>query len=309
MNPRPNILWLAVTGLCLGLHLPSGAVSAADPTAAPIAPTAPATVEKPQWIMTINGRTVGTEEFNLYYTERLRQSRGQPSAEMQNQVMSDLINFVLVSDDARQRGVDKQPEVQAGLKLQQDQLLSRLAMQAVAASHQPSDEDLKKAFDTDYAKRSGTEYKTRHILVPSEDEAKAVIKKLEGGTPFADLAKEQTGGSRSEDLGWVDPGDLVPPFAEALKTMKPGTTSKQPVKTDFGWHVILLEETREAKPPTFDEVKAEIVASLKQQAMTQYLTELREKAKIEFNPALTAKPKPADAPGKQATEDKPAAKK
>ncbi len=296
MKLRRNLLGITVSGLCLaGLQLPPSGALAAEPAAA--------SAEKPKWIMTINGETVTTEAFNLFYGERLRQSQTPPSPQLQNQVISDLINLTLVAEDARQRGIDKQPDIQSALRLQQDQLLNQVAFRVVTSSVNPSQEDLKKAFDAHYLNRPATEYKTRHVLVSSEEEAKTIIKKLEGGAKFEALAKD-TQDPTGDDLGWINPADVVVPFAEVLKAMKPGTYSTAPVKTDFGWHVILLEETRETKPRTLEDVKAELIASLKQAAVKDYLTGLREKAKIEINPALAAKaaeavpsgaaPKPAD---------------
>lgn len=282
MKFRRNLLWMVVSGLCLvSAQLSPLTVQAADPSAAP--------VDKPQWLVSVNGQKISTDTFNLFYGERLRQSQSPPSPQMQSQVISDLVNLMLVAEDARRKGLDKQPEVQNALKLEEDQLLSRLAVQALANAINPTDEELKKAFEAQTTNRSHTEYKVRHILIPSENEAKELIKKLDAGTKFDELATPRTKNGGSENLGWINPDDVVAPFAEAIKAMKPGTHSKQPVKTDFGWHVILLEETRDTPPPIFETAKDELIAGLKQQAVMDYLTGLRDKAKIELNPALTAK--------------------
>lgn len=299
MKLRRNLLWLAVSGLCLvSAQISMSSVQAADPPSAP--------TEKPQWLVSINGHKVSTETFTRFYGERLRQMQSPPSPQMQSEVINDLVNLMLVSEDARQRGLDKQPEVQNALRLEEDQLLSRVAVQAVASTINPTEEELKQAFEAQSANRPSTEYKVRHILVPSEDEAKELIKKLDGGTTFDELATPRTQSGGSENLGWIDPDDVVAPFAEAVKAMKPGTYSKQPVKTDFGWHVILLEETRKTTPPTLETAKAELIASIKQKAVMDYLTGLRDKAKIELNPAFTAKPPAGGAAG---GDNKPTDKK
>ena len=297
MKIRPNLVALAVAGLCL-----TGFYSPVRQALLSTAQAAEAPAEEPQWLMTVNGQTVSTREFTIYFTERVRQSHGQPTNQLQSQAVNELINFILVAEDARQKGLDKQPEVQAAIKLQQDQLLSRVALQEYANSYEPSEADIKKAYDESNATRSDTEYKARHILVTSEDEAKALIKQLDGGTDFVKLASEHsTGptGSDGGDLGWFDPSQMVEPFSKAIQAMKPKTYSKEPVKTDFGWHVILLEETRAAKPPTLDEMKPELTNALKQKALAEYLSGLREKAKVEFNPALTAKPADAAPPAEE----------
>lgn len=289
MKLRPKLLWFAVSGLCLAGFQPlTAAAQSVEP--------APATDPRPQWVVSVNGQKVSVETFNLFFGERLRQIQTPPTPQLQNEVIGDLVNLLLIAEDARRRGLDKQPQVQSALKLQEDQILTRFAVQTLARDFKPSDEALKKAFDAQYANRPVTEYKTRHVLVSSEDEAKAIIQKLEGGAKFDELSKE-TQDPTGDDLGWINPADVVAPFAEALKPMKPGTHSKTPVKTDFGWHVILLEETREGKAPTLDEVKAELVAALKQQAVTDYLTQLRDKAEIELNPALTKAPETAPPAG------------
>jgi len=287
MQFRPRIISAAVALLCVG-----GTLLTFDRTLAADTPPAPDSAAEPQWFMTINGKTITIDEFRIFYTERLQQARSQPSSELQSQVINDLITLTLVAEDARQRGLDKQPVVQAALALQQTQLLSQVALQGQASENKPSEEEIKKLYDEKYAGKPGTEYKARHILLKTEDEAKSVIAELKGGADFTELAKQQsTGptGPKGGDLGWFEADQMVPSFAEALRSMKPGTYSEKPVQTQFGWHVILLEETRDAKPPSLEEATAELTAALRQKALAGYISSLREKANVELNPALTEK--------------------
>jgi len=293
MQFRPRIISVAVAaGLsALGVQLPFSEIQAADPV------SKPESTEAPVWFMTVNGKTVSSAEFRLFYTERLQQARSQPSSELQSQVINDLINMTLVAEDARQRGLDKEPTLEAAMALQQTQLLSQVAMQSFSNEIKPSGDEIKKLYEEQYAGKSTTEFKARHILLKTEDEAKSVIAQLKGGADFAELAKQQsTGptGPKGGDLGWFEADQMVPPFAESLRSMKPGTYSEKPVQTQFGWHVILLEETREAKPPAMEDVKDKLTATLRQKALASYVSSLREKAKVEFNPAFTKKDDPAE---------------
>ena len=145
---------------------------------------------------------------------------------------------------------------------------------------------MKKLYDEQFGNYTGTEYKASHILVKTEEEASALITELAEGADFAELAKEHsTGptGPKGGDLGWFDADQMVPAFSEAVKGMEKGAYSKEPVNTQFGWHVILLQDTREAEPPTFEEVKPQLATQLQQQAVARYVAELRQNAKVELN--------------------------
>jgi peptidyl-prolyl cis-trans isomerase C len=240
-------------------------------------------------IASINGQPFSLGLFRLFYAERLSQVRTENSPAFQNQVFNEFVNIVVTAQNAESKGLDKESNFQDALKLQRLQLLSRLALQDAANSLSPSKDALQKAYEKRYGTARRTEYKAQHILVKTEDEAKDLISQLDGGADFAELAKTHSLGPTGKtggDLGWFDAKQMVQPFTDAVENMEPGTYSKSPVQTQFGWHVILLQETREADPPALETVEAELRAALQREALATYVSELREKADLKLNPEL-----------------------
>lgn len=266
-------------------------VFAAEEVKAPEAPAVATQAEPPSdtTIATVNGQKFSLGLFRLFYAERLRAARAENTPEFQNLAFNEFVNIIVTSQDAKTQGLESNPELAYALELQKMQLLSRLVLEQTASTIHPSDADIKKVYDDQVAKLDRLEYKARHILVKEEDEAKKIIKELDGGKKFEDLAKAHSDGPTGKnggDLGWFDATQMVPAFSEVIVEMKPGTYTKTPVQTQFGWHVILLEETRKMEPPTLESVKPEIIASLQREGLTKYIGELQEKAKVELNPDL-----------------------
>jgi peptidyl-prolyl cis-trans isomerase C len=191
----------------------------------------------------------------------------------------------ILADAAKAAGMEKDPEVKKQLALIQDELIKR-AFLSREVEKQVTDEDVRKVYDEQVASFvPEDEIHARHILLKTEDEAKAVISKLEGGADFAELAKsESTGpsGVSGGDLGFFTKDAMVPEFAEAAFAMKPGEISKAPVQTQFGWHVIKVEETRKTEAPSFEDSKEQLRQQMAQAAMVNVLDGLRKKAKIEI---------------------------
>jgi peptidyl-prolyl cis-trans isomerase C len=240
-------------------------------------------------IATINGQEIPLDLFRHFYAARMRQGNAQNTSAFQNQAFNEFVNIVVTAQDAEKAELDKGAGFELALKLQRLQLLSSIAIQNAAKTRKPSDEDLKKAYDERFGKDKRIEYKARHILVKTEDEGEKVIDELKGGADFAELAKTHSLGPTGKDGGelpWFDTGQMVQPFTEATTALKPGEHSSEPVQTQFGWHVILLEETRESDPPALDEVKEELTAALQRNTLGGYVAELREKADLQLNPDL-----------------------
>jgi peptidyl-prolyl cis-trans isomerase C len=191
----------------------------------------------------------------------------------------------ILADAAKAAGMEKDPEVKKQLALIQDELIKR-AFLSREVEKQVTDEDVRKVYDEQVASFvPEDEIHARHILLKTEDEAKAVISKLEGGADFAELAKsESTGpsGVSGGDLGFFTKDAMVPEFAEAAFAMKPGEISKAPVQTQFGWHVIKVEETRKTEAPSFEDSKEQLRQQMAQAAMVNVMDGLRKKAKIEI---------------------------
>jgi peptidyl-prolyl cis-trans isomerase C len=164
-------------------------------------------------------------------------------------------------------------------------VLADAESQKYLKSQQPSDADLHAEYDTAVAAMDKIEYKARHILVASKEQAEQVIKKLKGGAKFEDLAKTLStdNGSKNSggDLGWFTTARMVKPFSDAVKNLKKGEVTPEPVQTQYGWHVIQLEDTREATPPPFEQVKPQITNNLIRKKLQAYAADLKKDAKIE----------------------------
>lgn len=268
---------------CLVGLLTTGAALSQDPAPAAAPPGGDTR------IATVNGTEVPLDLFRLYFAERARQSTQANTPEFQNQVFNEFLNIMVTAQDAERQKLADQPGVKYALELQRMQLMSRLALQEKAETLAPGEDALKKAYEERYAKGDRTEYKARHILVKTKDEAEQVIKDLQKGAKFDELAKTKSEGPTGKsggDLGWFDATQMVPPFATAVAAMKPGEYSKEPVQTQFGWHVIQLEETRQAQPPALSDVKDELTAEVQREGLANYVAELRNNAKIDLNADL-----------------------
>ncbi len=298
--PRKHLSVLLVTTLC-------GATSlwAADQPANPL--DDPNTI-----IATVNNVQYPLDVFRVFYNERLQQSGGQNSPELQEQAFNEFLNLVVASQEGTALKLEKKREVQAALELQKMVILSTAALQTMAADVKPTDDELKAAYDQFVKQAKRTEYKARHILVDTEEKAKDLIKQLDKkkGKNFEELANEKSLGPTAEkggDLGWFDLRQMVKPFADAVSQLKPGSYTPEPVQTQFGWHIILLEETRMAEPPKFEDAKAQIEASVRRQKVVEKLGELRKAAQVKLNESIVKMKQPEDAK-KSSETDKDAAK-
>lgn len=211
--------------------------------------------------------------------------QGQPdSPELRKALRDDLINLEVISQAAAKNGLDKQPEVAQQLELARQSVLAGAFVQDYAKSHPISDDQLKQEYENLKKRVGNKEYKLSHILVATEDEAKKVEAELKKGGKFAKIAKAKSkdpgSADKGGDLGWAVPSNFVQPFGEAVVKLNKGQVS-DPVQTQFGWHVIKLEDTRELKVPTFDEVKPSIEKRLQQQAIQKEIEDMRSKAKVE----------------------------
>jgi peptidyl-prolyl cis-trans isomerase C len=198
------------------------------------------------------------------------------------------LSLVVAAQEGEKRDLATNPDVQTALELQRLMILSNAALQSIANDAPPTDDELKEAYEKFKEQAQRAEYKARHILVDDQAKAEALIKQLDEnkGEGFDKLAKENSLGPTAEkggDLGWFDARQMVKPFADAVGTLEPGSYTEQPVQTQFGWHVILLEDTRTAEPPTFEEAKPTLEAAVKRQKVADALNKLRQEAKVDLN--------------------------
>jgi peptidyl-prolyl cis-trans isomerase C len=232
----------------------------------------------------VNGVTIPPARFDAMATELTAQ--GHPaSAERENAIKEELVNREVLAQAAKKRGLDKDPKVQAEMDMARQAVLVRALFESEVKAHPITDADLQKQYDQFKASMGTSEYKVRHILVDKEDEAKAIIDQLNKGADFAKLAKEKSKDPGSKDNGgdldWGPAGRYVKPFAEAVQSLKKGEITKTPVKTDFGYHVIQVEDIRPLKVPSFDEMKEQFRQRAQQQQIQKLVMELRSKAKVE----------------------------
>jgi peptidyl-prolyl cis-trans isomerase C len=289
---------LLVAGLVLTAcdQKPAANNKAASPTAA--APTAAApTVNKADAIAVVNGQYISKAALEELEKEIATRSHGQTFPK--EKLVEELIQRELLIQDATQKKLDQSPEFVARLTDAKKALLSQTDLQNFIAANPVTDEEVKKEYDTKVAAEKGVEFKARHILVKTEAEAKKIIADLDKGGDFKKLADKlsldgkeaQNGG----DLGWFLAAQMVAPFSEAVAALENGKYTKTPVQTQFGFHVIMREESRPQVPPALDSVKDQLTPFLQRQKIENMLKGLRTAAKVEVLIPLTEE-KPAAAP-------------
>lgn len=231
---------------------------------------------------TVNGQAIPQSVYDAIMAEQKAKGVSE-TPEMRNAIKEQLIARELLVQEAKKTKLDKKGDVQLQIEAARQAILGNAFLAEYLRTHAPSDADLKAEYERIKASMGNTEYKSRHVLVEKEDEAKAIIAKLEKGEKFADLAKQSkdpgskdTGG----DLGWSAPTAYVKAFGEALTKLKKGEFTKTPIKTDFGYHVIQLDDSRPMTPPPFDQVKAQLQQRANQQQVENLVRDLRAKAKI-----------------------------
>lgn len=231
---------------------------------------------------TVNGQAIPQNVYEAFYAEQ--KAQGAPDGpQLQNAVKEELVRREILAQEAKKKGMDKDPVIQGQLELAKQAVLIRVFLSNYVRSNPISDDVLKAEYDQIKNSLGSTEYHARHVLVENEADAKAIIARLNKGEKIADLAKQSKDpGSKDNggDLGWSTPASYVKPFAEALTSLKAGDYTKDPVKTDFGYHVIQLEETRPLSPPPFEQVKPQLQQRAGQQQVEKLLKDLRDKAKV-----------------------------
>jgi peptidyl-prolyl cis-trans isomerase C len=213
-------------------------------------------------------------------------AQGRPDTpEMRDAIRQELINREIVAQEAVKKGLHKKPEVVTQIDLQRQAVLINAYLQDYLKGHPVNDDAVRKEYERAKESAGAREYKVRHILLENEDEAKQVIAQIKKGGSFEKLAgeksKDQGSKGRGGDLDWATPARYVPEFGQAITKLKKGQMTDVPVKSQFGWHVIRVDDERPAKFPSLEEVKPQIEQQLRQQTVNKVFTDLRAKAKIE----------------------------
>lgn len=248
------------------------------------------TTDSSKVLATVNGQPITETELEQY--RQLRQAREPATDKAQESevVLKEMIDRVLLAQKAEASGLDKDPEVQALLKRVRENILVQAMIRHDLKDNPITDEELKTRFDQEVMKTHKAEYQVRHILVKDEDEARGIIKQLKNKGNFETLAKKHSidvqSGKNGGSLGWINQGMVVPEFFEGVSRLEKGAVSSEPVKSDFGWHVIKVEDTRAAKIPTYEEfmgdrqARANFQRRLQDEHIEQMVKELRASAKI-----------------------------
>jgi len=243
---------------------------------------------------TVNGITIAKSRVDMIVQQGL--AAGQPdSPEARKGIIEKLAMQTLAADEAIKKGLDKSPEIMAQIDLIRQSVLANAYIQDLIKNSTASDDMLKAEYEKIKAKITGTEYKARHILVEKESDAKDIIAKLKKDPGlFEKLAMEKSkdAGSkvRAGELGWFDLSRIVPEFGSAVSKLEKGAITQEPVKTQFGYHVIQLEDSRPIEAPPFEEVKPQLAQHLQQQNVQKQMEDLKAKAKIEIVDAPAAAP-------------------
>jgi peptidyl-prolyl cis-trans isomerase C len=235
-------------------------------------------------LATINGDVITQSDYDDYLKARQMQQPPIEDKEKEKQtVMDEMVNRVLLVQNARKHGLDKELDVYFQIKRQTENILARAMLRDYLKSNPITDEEVQKRYEQEVEKTHKTEYRARHILVKTKEEADDLLKKLHVAN-FAALARDKSidvrSGKEGGDLGWFNQGAMVPEFFSAVVEMKKGEVSKEPVKTEFGWHIIKLEDSRPLKVPPFEQVKANVRQLVQQEKIDTMVKELKTKAKI-----------------------------
>jgi peptidyl-prolyl cis-trans isomerase C len=273
-------------------------------------------VKKEDAIASVNGQYISKKTLEDLEKDLAQRSQGQAPAYPKDKLVDELVQREVLVQDAMQKKLDQTPEVIAQLDAAKKAILTQASLQSYLKTNPVTDADIKKEYDSKVGSVNGTEYKASHILVKTEEEAKKLITELDKGGKFAELANKHSLDAKESknggDLGWFSPTQMVAPFSEAVAKLEKGKYTKAPIKTQFGWHVISLEDSRKQAAPPLEAVKEQLTPMLQRQKIQSMVEGLRKQAKVEIllpkeepkpaTPAPIAAPAEAGTPAPAATE-------
>ncbi len=237
-----------------------------------------------QNVAIVNGKAVPTARVDVLAQQMA--AGGRPVDDtVRAQLKEEVILREIFMQEAQKRGIAGTEDFKTQMELARQTLMIRALFADFQKKNPVSDADVKAEYDKFVAANSGKEFRARHILVEKEDEAKAIIASIKGGAKFEDIAKKQSkdpgSGANGGDLDWAPAASYVPEFSQAMLKLGKGQLSEAPVQTQFGWHVIRVDDIRDAELPKLDEVKPQILQQLQGQKLNAFQQGLREKAKIQ----------------------------
>jgi len=237
-----------------------------------------------QNLAVVNGKAIPSSRANEAVKQVVAQGQGQDTPQVREAIKQQLIAREVMMQEAVKQGYDKNADVKQALESARQTIVINALARDYITKHPVTDAEVKAEYDRVIKQNGDKEYHVRHILVENEADANAIIAKIKGGAKFEDLAKQSkdTGtANNGGDLDWASPSSFPPEFAAGLTGLQKGQVTEKPVKTQVGYHVIKLDDVRQAKLPTLDEVKPQIQDGLSQQKLASYQEEMVKKAKVQ----------------------------
>jgi peptidyl-prolyl cis-trans isomerase C len=230
-------------------------------------------------VMTVKGIEIDSTVFNAYLESRFQKPAAQATADDRATVERELKDIYLLTTTPKAKELANDPDMKAQIELQYRGSIAQAVARDFVESNPATDAEILSEYESQLEQSSDLQYKARHILVPTQAEAQDLIAQLGEGADFQALAKEHStgpSGPNGGDLGWFAPEQMVKPFADAVVGLKDGQFSPEPVQTQFGWHVILREESRKNEPPTLESVRDSIKQRVEQEKFQAYMQGLRD---------------------------------
>ncbi|MDE2400468.1 MAG: peptidylprolyl isomerase [Burkholderiales bacterium] len=239
-----------------------------------------------QNIAIVNGKPIPKARFDAMMTQIVKQGQQPKTPDLEAKVREELVLREIFVQEAEKKGLQATPDYKMQMEFARQSILIHALFADFEAKNKASEADVRAEYDKIKAQNGDKEYRARHILVEKEDDAKALIAQLKAGAKFEDLAKKNSkdpgSAENGGDLDWAAPGNYVPEFSQAMTKLEKGKYTETPVKSQFGYHVIKLEDVRSTQFPAFEEVKAQIEQRSAQAKLAKYRDELKAKAKTDF---------------------------
>jgi peptidyl-prolyl cis-trans isomerase C len=237
-----------------------------------------------QNVAVVNGTAIPKSRADALVAQLVKQGQ-QDTPQLHEAVREELVNREVLMQEAVREGIPNRADVKAQVAVAQQSVVLHSLIEDYVAKNKPSDAEVKARYDQLTKQAGGKEYHLHHILVDNEQQAKDLIAKIKGGAKFEDLAKQFSkdpgSGKNGGDLDWANPKTYVPEFADAAEKLQKGQMTNTPVHTQFGWHIIRVDDIRDIAPPPLDQVKGQIVQQMQQEKLQAFEQNLRTKAKIQ----------------------------
>jgi len=236
------------------------------------------TMSSQTWAQSDSGVSIDPNVFNMYLESRIQKPADQASPQEVAAVRNELTDIYLLSEQPRADELKESPQLKAQMELQSRAMMAQAVASDFLQRNQATDEEMQALYDEQSKVAPTQEFKARHILVETQGAATALIVELDGGADFEQLARENSVGPSAPsggDLGWFGAEGMVPEFSQAVILLSDGAYTKTPVQTQFGWHVILREESRESAPPPYDSVRDVLKQQVESQKLQAYMDSLR----------------------------------